>query len=395
MVLPRALSFARSLTLAFQSRQVPRPPCRSRRFQALLSSPACRSCTWSRIVSSMRPEESTCSRASTRAPWALPAAIASRIARCWASFCSYRWSMSRPGGPDDVREEAPPRALREPLDERRVGGSVDHVVEGVVGRHPARHERAVLGALARTAPQLERQLREALLRLVERRQPLGGDPRRGQLGGEALELGPDEERLAQFLARERPHAHAAVRHERDEPERGEPPQRLADRRARDPVLLRELLLAQDRARRDLAGDDRLLERERDVVGLRADRCHAGQCRTISRQAARPRRCSRRSAPGRTAASARRASPRSRGRALPRRSPRPGRRGAPVVDELGGQALLGERGDQPGAVGFPGQLNGRHRVSSQWVAANCASSVEPDSASVEPRPPETASTTWSK
>ena len=37
-------------------------------------------------ISIRRPDESTCSRASSRAPAALPAAIASRIARCWRSF---------------------------------------------------------------------------------------------------------------------------------------------------------------------------------------------------------------------------------------------------------------------------------------------------------------------
>ena len=63
-------------------------------------------------------------------------------------------------------------------------------------------------------------------------------------------------------------------HELDEPERGQTPQRLAHGRAADLVLLGELLLAEDRPRRDLAGDDRLLEREREIVGLGADRGHA-------------------------------------------------------------------------------------------------------------------------
>jgi DNA-binding PadR family transcriptional regulator len=44
--------------------------------------------TLSRIASSRRKDESTCSRASTRAPCALRAAIASRIARCWRTFVS-------------------------------------------------------------------------------------------------------------------------------------------------------------------------------------------------------------------------------------------------------------------------------------------------------------------
>ena len=93
------------------------------------------------------------------------------------------------------------------------------------------------------------------------------EARHGERSRERLQLGPDEERLAQLLARERADADAAVRHELDEPERGQPSQRLADRRPRDPVLLGERLLAEDRARLDLAGDDRLLEGVRDLVGL--------------------------------------------------------------------------------------------------------------------------------
>ena len=69
---------------------------RAGRVAGSLASSPCRSRTWSRIVSSIRPEASTCSRASSRAPCALRAAIASRIARCCRSFCSYRWSMSSP-----------------------------------------------------------------------------------------------------------------------------------------------------------------------------------------------------------------------------------------------------------------------------------------------------------
>ena len=40
----------------------------------------------SRTTSMSRFDERTCSRASVRAAWALPAEIASRIARCWRSF---------------------------------------------------------------------------------------------------------------------------------------------------------------------------------------------------------------------------------------------------------------------------------------------------------------------
>ena len=47
-----------------------------------VSDPSC----WARIRSSRAPEESTCSRASARAPLGLPAARASRSARCCRSF---------------------------------------------------------------------------------------------------------------------------------------------------------------------------------------------------------------------------------------------------------------------------------------------------------------------
>ena len=91
---------------------------------------------------------------------------------------------------------------------------------------------------------------------------------RGDGGDEALELGPHEERLPHLLARQRADAEAAVRLERDETERRQAAERLAHRRAADRVLRGDLLLAQHRARLELAGDDRLFERERDLVGLR-------------------------------------------------------------------------------------------------------------------------------
>src|SRR5207342_1220427 len=97
--------------------------------------------------------------------------------------------------------------------------------------------------------------------------------RSGSLGGKALQLRANEERLAQLLARDRAHAHTAVRLERHEPERGELAQRLADRGAADLELVGELLLAQHGSGRELARDDRLLDHEGDVVGLRAERRH--------------------------------------------------------------------------------------------------------------------------
>ena len=90
--------------------------------------------------------------------------------------------------------------------------------------------------------------REPLLALVELLELLGRELRRGHLGREPLQLGADEERLLQLVARERANADAAVRDERDEPERGQPAQRLAHRRPRHVELLRELLLPEDGAR---------------------------------------------------------------------------------------------------------------------------------------------------
>ena len=133
-------------------------------------------------------------------------------------------------------------------------------------------ERRSSPGLAR--PQLLRDPREALLALVELLQLLRRDLRRGHLGGEPLQLGAHHERLVQLLPRDRPDADAAVRHERDEPERRQPPQRLPHRRPRDVELLGELLLPEDGARGELPGDDRLLDHERDVVCLGAVEAHS-------------------------------------------------------------------------------------------------------------------------
>src|SRR5581483_5036386 len=126
----------------------------------------------------------------------------------------------------------------------------------------------VLAGLARA--QRPCQAREALLRLLElrdlgRRHLLGGDGR-----AETLELGAEEEGLPHLLAGERPDAEAAVWLERHEAECRQPPQRFTDRGAADRVAGRELLLPQHRPRRELAGDDCLLDEQCDLVGLRPD-----------------------------------------------------------------------------------------------------------------------------
>src|SRR5207253_2337666 len=143
--------------------------------------------------------------------------------------------------------------------------------------------------------QRARQPREALLGLLELLEVGLGELLRSDRGDEALELGANEERLPHLLARERADTEAAVRLERDETERRQTPQGLADRRAADRILGRDLLLSQDRARLELARDDRLFERECDLVGLRA--VHGLKFR--GRPTRRPRPPKVRDADGRT------------------------------------------------------------------------------------------------
>src|SRR5581483_4237639 len=208
--------------------------------------------------------------------------------------------------PDGGAGEGTARALRQLLDGRQPRRAVDDVVEGVVRADPVAHDRAaVLAGLARA--ELLRDLREPLLGRVELLEILRRHLRRRHLGRERLELGADEERLLEVVARDRADAHAAVRHEGDETERGEAAERLAHRRARHLELLGELLLAEDGPRRELAGDDRLLDHERDVVGLRRVKGHsrkvyAGTVRnsTSSSARARSRKSAFASAPASTA-----------------------------------------------------------------------------------------------
>ena len=185
------------------------------------------------------------------------------------------------------------------------------------------------------------------------------------------------------LARERPHAEAAVRLERDEPERREPPQRLADGRAADRVLRRDLLLAQHRARRELAGDDRLLERERELVGLRA-----GASTAPVYEAADPGRSRRR---------ARRA-PRARRRRRSRAGRRPaartrGRRAASPTRIVTAAAMFTSPIAAPGASGLTraasvnDEANGIPAARPTTAAATTATPrLEPNASSAVPAPP---------
>src|SRR5262249_54964455 len=158
---------------------------------------------------------------------------------------------------------------------RAGGGAVHTGVEAFVPTHPSPYLSPVVAPLASPPPRPGRQLPEPPLRGFQLGDSLAGDPRRRELGREALQLRSNEERLAELLARDRAHAYASIRHERDEPERGEPSERLAYGRPADCEPLRELLLAENAAGRDLARHDRLLERERNVVRFRAGRHHDG------------------------------------------------------------------------------------------------------------------------
>ena len=225
--------------------------------------------TCSRIVSSSRNDASTCSLASARAPSGLPAASAARIASCWRSFARYSVSIdSSPGaqtaGPENVR-----RALFATCSMYgQVGDPVDDVVEAVVCLHPFHGQRPpILPGL--TGPQRARHSREALFGRRELLEAALGDPLGRDAGDEALQLRPQQEGLPHLRPGERPDAEPPVGLERDEPERREPPQRLANRGPADLVLGRDLLLSENGAGRELTGDDRLLERKRDLVGFGA------------------------------------------------------------------------------------------------------------------------------
>jgi hypothetical protein len=142
-------------------------------------------------------------------------------------------------------------------------------VEAIVRAHPVAGEPRALALASAPVQQLVGQRREPLLGLAELVQPPRRHSRCRDPRHERLQLGPDHERLPKLVARDRPDANPFVRGQRDEPGRGEPAQRLADRRPADVEALGELLLAENRSRGQLAGDDRVLERQRDLVGLGA------------------------------------------------------------------------------------------------------------------------------
>ena len=250
------------------------------------SQPCGRAPTWLRIVSSRWNDESTCSRASARAPSGLRAAIAAWIDAVLALVRSVELvDRLVPGRPHRRPREGPARALRDLLDVGQLRHPVDHVVEAVVRLHPLGRERRggrrparVPGARGRAGRSAARpaRARPGRPRSSARRRSPSRAPRARREGGTS-----PTSPAARSVRTRKPRFGL----ERDEPERLEPPQRLAQRRPADAVLGRERLLPEHRARRELAEDDRLLDRERDLVGLRASRLHPCQCTAATGPAA--------------------------------------------------------------------------------------------------------------
>ena len=125
-----------------------------------------------------------------------PARMAAMIARCSRSLASYSESSSCASAGAQTAEPEKRAPLASRSTRRHAGDGIDHVVEGVVGAHPLADEVAT--AIRRIGP--ARAPRSAA-RTGHRRRPAGrARPRRSadcDLGRQALELGTDEERLAQ------------------------------------------------------------------------------------------------------------------------------------------------------------------------------------------------------
>src|SRR6185503_13334471 len=112
--------------------------------------------------------------------------------------------------------------------------------------HPLGHERTTTTSwLCRS--HLLGEAQESMLAVAQLTERVRGHTSRSDLGDERFELRSHQKRLTQIVVGKRAHAHAAVRLERDETERGEPSQRLAYRRPRDTEALRQLFLPQHRA----------------------------------------------------------------------------------------------------------------------------------------------------
>ena len=170
-----------------------------------------------------------------------PAASAWRIARCSAWLRSYSWSRSssdgaQSAGPENVRRaafatdsmygaSATGRARR-----GRRGSRASSRSSARAGRRPGRASASPSSAGRSGA------------RTPRARQPLVGQRRAAISVTSPSSSARTRNASCRSPCDDRAHADAAVRLERDEAERGEPPQRLAHGRARDTEPLRELLL---------------------------------------------------------------------------------------------------------------------------------------------------------
>src|ERR1035441_10066956 len=97
-------------------------------------------------------------------------------------------------------------------------------------------------AAAHLRSQLQRQLSETLFRPIQSSEIVGRHARRRVGRREPLELGADQERLAQLGRGDRSHTRPAVWKRCDQAERLQPLESLADRRSADAKTLAHVLL---------------------------------------------------------------------------------------------------------------------------------------------------------
>ena len=307
--------------------------------------------------------------------------------------------MSRPAAQTTCVKKLRRALFAMPLDERRVGGGVDHVVEGVVRRAPSSPTSAPSCVPSRARRRSSSvSSRSAVSAVVERREPLGGRSAasRARWRGSRARRGRGTPRAA-------PRARASARVRRGS---GRTRRARAQRAGAAPrgsgvretwycsescswrstvpgAISPETIASSSASARSSAfvptvamplSVGRSAGRRRDRVGAVVD----------------PHRDERQLALARS-------SPRSRGRAAPRRSPRPGRRGVRSSSTSSAvRPVLGEGGDQPGAVGVPrsAQRSTSRPPLSGWRRTAPPRS-SPSARAWSSAPPETASITWSK
>src|SRR4051812_43162409 len=145
----------------------------------------------------------------------------------------------------------------------RLGGGDDDAVELLVER-----DLVLDGCVVRGAAGVG-----AVAQLVESRDALRADARRGAAGGIGLDERADVVEVGEVGGVELPDDGAPARLDVDEPLAGEEDERLADRRTRRLQALGKRLGAQPRARWERAGEDGLAELVARADGVR-DRCLA-------------------------------------------------------------------------------------------------------------------------